>query len=58
MNIVSVGSDIVETLRIAKMIEDHGETFLRRIYTRAEIEYCSARALPTQHYAARWAAKD
>lgn len=57
MSIVSSGTDIVECLRIAQMIDQHGEAFLRRIYTPKEIEYCSARAMSTQHYAARWAAK-
>ena len=57
MNTVSIGTDIVECLRIAQMIDQHGEAFLRRVYTPAEIEHCSARAMASQHYAARWAAK-
>ena len=57
MNVVGIGTDIVECLRIAQMIERHGEVFLRRIYTQAEIEYCSSRSLASQHYAARWAGK-
>jgi holo-[acyl-carrier protein] synthase len=57
MSIVSSGTDIVECLRIAQLIDQHGEAFLRRIYTPKEIEYCSARSMSTQHYAARWAAK-
>ena len=43
MNVIGIGTDIVETLRIAQMIERHGELFLTRVYTRREIEYCSAR---------------
>lgn len=57
MNIVNIGTEIVECLRIAQMIDQHGETFLRKIYTPQEISYCSARAMATQHYAACWAAK-
>lgn len=40
------------------MIERHGEVFLRRVFTPAEITFCSARSLATQHYAAGWAAKE
>jgi holo-[acyl-carrier protein] synthase len=58
MSIVGTGIDIVECLRIAQMIERHGELFITRVYTDHEIEYCSARKAATQHYAGRWAAKE
>jgi len=58
MNIAGIGTDIVECLRIAQMIERHGEIFLTRVYTPREIEYCSSRKAATQHYAGRWAAKE
>ena len=40
MEILGIGTDIVECPRIGKMIEQHGELFLRRIYTEREIRYC------------------
>ena len=58
MNVIGIGTDIVETVRIADMIERHGELFLNRVFTSREIEYCSARKAATQHYAGRWAAKE
>lgn len=58
MNVLGIGTDIVENLRIAQMIERHGELFLRRVYTPHEIEYCRVRKASTQHYAGRWAAKE
>ncbi|MEQ8785671.1 MAG: holo-ACP synthase [Pirellulaceae bacterium] len=58
MNILGIGTDIVECLRIAQMIERHGELFLMRVFTPREIEFCSARKAATQHYAGRWAAKE
>src|SRR6185312_15034139 len=58
MAIVGTGVDIVECLRIAQMIERHGELFIARVYTDAEIEYCTARKAATQHYSGRWAAKE
>ena len=58
MNVIGLGTDIVECLRIAQMIERHGELFIGRVYTAHEIEYCSSRKAATQHYAGRWAAKE
>ena len=56
--IIGIGTDIVECLRIAQMIERHADLFLNRVYTPLEIEYCSVRKAATQHYAGRWAAKE
>ena len=58
MTVVGIGTDIVECLRIAQMIERHGELFIARVFTPEEIEYCSSRKAATQHYAAFWAAKE
>jgi holo-[acyl-carrier protein] synthase len=58
MSVLGIGTDIIECLRIAKMIERHGELFLTRVYTPHEIEYCTARKAATQHYAGRFAAKE
>ena len=56
--VVGIGTDIVECLRIAQMIERHGELFINRVYTPLEIRYCQSRKQSTQHYAGRWAAKE
>jgi holo-[acyl-carrier protein] synthase len=56
--ILGIGTDIVECLRIAQMIERHGELFINRVYTPAEIQYCQSRKLATPHFAGRWAAKE
>lgn len=58
MTIHGTGTEIVECVRIAKMIETHGEQFLERVYTADEIEYCFHAANATQHFAKRWAAKE
>ncbi len=58
MEILGIGTDIVECPRIGKMIEQHGELFLRRIYTEREIRYCQARKHAIEHFAGRWAAKE
>ena len=56
--IIGIGTDITECLRIARMIERHGELFIDRIYTPEEIKYCQSRKQATQHFAGRWAAKE
>jgi holo-[acyl-carrier protein] synthase len=58
MHIIGIGCDIIECLRIAQMIERHGELFISRVYTEHEIDYCASRKAATQHYAGRWAAKE
>ena len=58
MDIIGIGTDIVECVRIARMVEDHGELFLQRVYTEEEIRYCQRRKESFQHFAGRWAAKE
>jgi holo-[acyl-carrier protein] synthase len=58
MEIVGIGTDIVECLRVGRMIEQHGELFLNRIYTAREIRFCQSRKRAMEHFAARWAAKE
>jgi holo-[acyl-carrier protein] synthase len=56
--IIGIGTDITECLRIAQMIDRHGEQFIHRVYTPHEIQYCQSRKQATQHFAGRWAAKE
>jgi holo-[acyl-carrier protein] synthase len=58
MEIVGIGTDIVECLRIGRMIEQHGELFLMRVFTEREIRYCQSRQRSTELFAAHWAAKE
>ncbi len=56
--VLGIGIDIVETARIRSSIDRFGDRFLRRVFTQAERDYCSAMAHPARHYAARFAAKE
>ena len=56
--IVGIGTDITECLRITRMIDRHGELFISRVFTPEEIRYCQSRKQTTQHFAGRWAAKE
>jgi holo-[acyl-carrier protein] synthase len=53
-----VGTDIVAVGRIAALISGGGQGFLARWFTAREIAYCSAKAVPSRHFAARLAAKE
>ena len=39
MEIVAHGIDLVDCPRIEKMVEDHGERFINRVFTSAEQAY-------------------
>ena len=54
----SCGVDIVEVKRIKDMAEKHGNKFLRKIFSPAEMTYCDSRKNKYEHYAARFAAKE
>ncbi len=56
--ILGLGTDIVEIDRIASMIDRHESTFLDRVFTAAERDYCGSKKHAAQHYAGRWAAKE
>ena len=53
------GTDIASVNRIKDSIAEFGDTFLKRIYTDEEIQYCESRRMSKyQSYAARFAAKE
>jgi len=58
MDILGVGTEIVECARVRAMIEEHGERFLNRVYTPDEVRWCQSRKNSTEHFAALWAAKE
>lgn len=53
-----VGTDIVSVSRIEALMRDGGSRFLERWFTPVEIAYCTAKAVPSRHFAARFAAKE
>ncbi|GIM68512.1 holo-[acyl-carrier-protein] synthase [Planomonospora venezuelensis] len=55
---VGTGTDIVSVARIAALHRSAGDRFLRRWFTDDEIDYCTSRARPELHLAARMAAKE
>jgi holo-[acyl-carrier protein] synthase len=56
--IVGLGIDISEVDRIEAAIARHGQPFLNRVYTPAEIAYCEKFKNRFERYAGRFAAKE
>jgi holo-[acyl-carrier protein] synthase len=56
--IIGLGSDLIDIRRIEKTIEQHGERFLKRIFTSLERERSDKRAARAASYAKRFAAKE
>lgn len=56
---IKCGVDVIEINRIQDSIEKLGDTFLNKVYTKKEIEYCESKGKNKyQHYAARFAVKE
>jgi holo-[acyl-carrier protein] synthase len=57
--IIKTGIDVIEVSRIEENITKFGDSFLNRIYTEKEIEYCESKNVQKyQSYAGRFAAKE
>ena len=56
--IIGLGTDIVEISRIREMMERHGDHFVNRCFTAAEIEYARRHRDSSVRLAGRWAAKE
>lgn len=56
---ILTGVDIVEVLRIKNAIDKPSDSFLRRVFTKNEIDYCNSKGTRSyESYAARYAAKE
>src|SRR6478672_1468052 len=58
MEIVGLGSHILECVRVRKLIDRHGDVFLLQVYTERETRYCTCKRQATEQFTALWAAKE
>lgn len=58
MTILGIGTDIVETKRIADSLDRFGNRFLHRVFLDGEVTYSKSMKFPHLHLAARFAAKE
>lgn len=56
--IIGIGTDLCDIRRINKSLDDKGQKFLDRIFTKGEQDYCRAHAKPEERFAKRFAAKE
>lgn len=56
--VIGTGIDLVQVGRIREAIGRWNDSFLQRIYTAQEIQYCQGKQNPTLHFAARFAGKE
>lgn len=49
---------MVECSRLREVIDRHGQRFLERVFTPAELAYCTGRKREIEHLAGRFAAKE
>ena len=56
--VLGIGFDLIDLTDFARTLERSGERFLRRVYTKKEIEYCQTQPHCRQSYAVRFAAKE
>jgi holo-[acyl-carrier protein] synthase len=53
-----IGVDIIEITRVQRAMNQSGTGFLEKVFTPAEIAYCTGKHNSAQHFAARFAAKE
>lgn len=58
MEIVAHGIDLVDCPRIEQMVKQHGQRFIRRIFTDAEQAYANTNTNTIEKLAGRFAAKE
>ncbi len=58
MAIAGLGTDLVETIRFQRYIEDNKQALLERLFTESERAYALQKFDPAPHLAARFAAKE
>jgi len=56
--LLGLGCDLIEVERLRRVLDRHGDRFVKRTFTEEEQAYCASMKHPHKHYAARWAAKE
>ncbi len=48
----------MDCARVRKLIDQHGETFFKQVYTDREVQFCNTKTRTTEQFTALWAAKE
>lgn len=58
MDIVGIGTQVMDCARVRGLIDQHAETFLKQVYTDREVAHCNMKKQATEQFTAIWAAKE
>ncbi len=58
MEIIGIGTDIIEINRIKRLLSNFRDRFINKIYLQAEEEYCTKKRYPEIHFAGKFAGKE
>jgi len=58
MEIVGIGTQVMECARVRGLIDQHAEAFLKQVYTDREVSFCNGKKQLTEQFTAVWAAKE
>jgi holo-[acyl-carrier protein] synthase len=58
MDILALGTDLIECERVGRVLERHPDRFMERVLTEAERAYIAEKINPLPHVAGRFAAKE
>ena len=53
-----IGTDIEDISRIKSSLNNYGERFKSKVFTKKEKKYCESKSYPSMHYAGRFCAKE
>lgn len=58
MDIIGLGFDATDIPRVRELLDRYGDRFLQRVFTEAEVVYCTRQRDPVPSLAGRFAAKE
>jgi holo-[acyl-carrier protein] synthase len=58
MDILGLGTQVMECARVRKLLDEHADAFLKQVYTTREVQFCNGKKQTTEQYTALWAAKE
>lgn len=58
MDIIGIGTQVMECARVRGLIDQHAEAFLKQVYTAREVAFCNGKKQTTEQFTAIWAAKE
>ena len=58
MEILGLGTQVMECARVRQLIDGHADAFLKQVYTDREVRFCNGKKQTTEQFTALWAAKE